>query len=228
MLKNFLDKFDILHLGPNPKFDESENGLTFTGGFHAIYRAAGLKQPIPVPDLSLFIKTGDDGKPLFLPTPKSGLNAHMSLDNMHGIYILRELYHPKLELPTSRWYKPHGHTENVSKYWKRPDTLAFFGLLNKNLIWSILAPFILLFATYLSCKKERGITSGKVLWFQRYCLFSVSKSGFQKVLGRLGLKLMDKWLKGKHGNNPMIDVIKIYFKHPDHPMHEVTRKFYGL
>lgn len=224
---HFLDEYSILHLNANPKFDESENGLTFTGGYHAIYRASGKSSPIAIPDLSLFIKQGTDGHPIFLPTPKSSDNSHFSLDNMHGLYCLRELYFPKLDLPTYKWYKPHRHTESISKKWIRPDTAAFFGILNKELVWVILGPLIMLIAATISCKKDRGTTSGKILWFQRFCLLSVSKNKFQKILGKIGLSLVNDILEENHGSRPMIDVMQIYFKNENHPMHTLIKDFYS-
>lgn len=227
-LKTFLDEFNILHLNENPKFDQSENGLTFTGEYHAIAKYLDWSVQLPQVDLSNFMTIGDDSQPLFLPTPKSERNAHFSLDNMSGIYCLRELYHPNLELPTSKWYKPKNHDKNESAFWLRPDTLAFFGLLNHNPFWSLIAKPVILFASKLSFSKPKAVTSGKRMWFARFCLMAQSPHAHIRKIGEEGIKQSEQLLKKEHGENPMADVMSIYFKNPNHPIHELMLKYYGL
>lgn len=222
---DWLDKFNILHIDKNPQPEQTENGLTFTAAPHILAKSMNMTNP-PKPDLSNFMAEGEDGKPLFLPTPVSALNSHMSLDNMSGLYALRELYYPELELPISRWYKPHGHDKNASTWWLRPDVLTYFGLLNDHWFFKRIARKVLLYAAKLSCEKERGVTSGKNMWFDRFLLLSLSNRENCAKIGKEGLAMMEKVLEAEHGKNPMIDVVDIYFKHPEHPKRQMIREYY--
>jgi len=240
----WLDKHNILHIHENPEPEQSENGLTFTGSLHVLWKACNMKSELPKVDLSKFMTKGDDGKPLFLPTPESALNSHFSLDNMFGVYALRELYSPELELPTMKWYKPKGLNENISQYWFRPDTIAFNALLNKLPFAKLIAPTILKFGANLTCKKPKDHTSGKRILFDRYLLLSLSndeslvkigKEGLELMdklltpmhkIGKEGLELMDKLLTPMHGKNPMIDITDFYFKNPNHPCRKLIRMYY--
>lgn len=133
----WLDKDNLIHIHENPELDQSENGLTFTGSLHVLWKACGMKSELPKIDLSKFIVEGSDGKPLFLPTSESALNSHFSLDNNFGTYVMRELYSPELELPTSKWYKPkEGDSLVIKKLKKRQlwDKIPKFG---QNLLLKI-------------------------------------------------------------------------------------------
>lgn len=222
----WLDKDNIIHLHENPSLTQSENGLTFTGSLHVLWKACGMKSELPKVDLSKFIVEGCDGKPLFLPTSVSDLKSHFSLDNNFGVYGLRELHSPELELPTSKWYKPKGQKKSASEYWLRPDTLAYNALLNKLPFATFYAPIILKFGAKLTCAKPKDHTSGKRILFDRYLLLSLSKDEKLAKIGKEGLKLMDELLKPIHGENPMIDVIDFYFKNPNHPLRKLIRIYY--
>lgn len=222
-LIEWLDQYNYIHIKPNPTPDQTENPLTFTATLHTVYKLCKRDySKLAKPNLKTNILPSGE----FITTPISKAGSHFSLDSMTGLYILDYIneYEDNLDLPLMEWYKSK-KSPKVQKFY-RPDVIVFFMFLKFPFLAKFLFPLLAFFAT-ISCMKAKGVTSGKIQWFTRFGALAVGPNEELRKYGEKGLALIDKKLKGKHGDRPMIDCLRTYYKDLNHPIHGLIKEYYS-
>ena len=214
----FWDKHHLIH--PNPA-EVSENGILFTAEYwylynhlHANYlykthlRAAIYSQSRLDSDIYQFKANPSDPNP----------GSHYSHDNMTGLYAMMILAGLSIkELPTIHWN---------DRLWLHPRDIAFYNILQQRKVAYLAFPLLVLMCAF-SCLRNRGATSGKLLWWLRWHTLIEHFKGKNKImvkLSRAALSFSTFLIKFNHSG--WADVFAIYFKYKDHPINKLARQLY--
>lgn len=115
-------------------------------------------------------------------------------------------------------------TENTKLYLSRirqPRDRALYKI-SGGLNPSMLEFSHLLFTAWLTSRKDRTVTSGKILAFFRFqILISFMKNSILKWLLKKTYNVFRNNLKKTHGEYFMEDIFNIFFKHKNHPFHKL-------
>lgn len=208
---SFFDGFGLLHV---QKGEPSENGILFLAEHVLLAHRSGVETEIGYHKIQVAMNLSQwkDGHFQAL-IPEQG--KHYSHDNMTGLQCLNYFYKGRGDF-YAKWN---------DRWWLHPRDLIFYSFLAKQKIGYLLAPLLLLFA-YVSVRRERAITSGKLLWHLRFMTLE-SGSGLHNKVGYLGLKLCEKILKKQHGEDTFADCYRIYFKNPLHPNRILANELYS-
>lgn len=225
-MSNWFDDYGLLHLDPG---GDSENGVLFAAESHLLNTITPPFHSRGMGDLLRNVYHRD----WFDPNPAHMINnahSHFSHDNLTGVYCLNALLRrqgfglPWKKLPILHWN---------NRLWLHPRDICFysiFRMLNKIYLLPAmllcLLPIIL--AAVISCRRDKGITSGKLLVFVRLKTLSICGLGIIEKCADLAFKLCHKILTKIHGPNPYLDISKTYFPNDAHPVREGFRRFYNV
>lgn len=225
--KEWQDKHGFIHIQKSPTVDGSENGSTFTGAVEVLLALNGKTKLDKRPRWDL-IKINDTQ----FRDRAEGPILRFSHDSMTGIHIVRQLDHIDTDLPIARWdsKEPNGESyQQNRKHWLHPRDLIMYSIWSDSfasIIGYLLSPLLFLMI-WFSCRKERGKTSGKLMWCYRLACLNVSESTIKRSIGKLGLALAHKVMKPEHGDKPFLDCAEIYFKAVGHPIKEELKEWYN-
>lgn len=207
---SFWDKYGLLHVQPNVP---SENGILFASEFYALERVHN--HPIYEGENAL-LATQIDLVTYQANPPQMG--EHFSHDNMTGYKCLHyNLYGNDGLTPILKWN---------NRWWLHPRDIIFYLILRLEGLCGFLLLLLLLPFLLFSLMSVRGNTSGKCLWFLRLVTLSMSQCPWLSTLSTLYILISNLILTFRHGPEPWIDIFKIYFANPMHPIHEQIREIY--
>ena len=113
-----------------------------------------------------------------------------------------------------------------NRWWLHPRDILFYLTLRLEGLCGFLLLLLLLPFLLFSLMKRREITSGKCLWFLRLTTLSMSQCPWLSSVATVYILLSNLILSVAHGNEPWQDIFRIYFKNPNHPIHEQIREIY--
>lgn len=208
---SFWDENALLH---PQKGEYSENGILFAAYFWMAHKLrwqdftfdnqAKMERAVN--------RTIGDGT-FYNPNPAhdNAEDSHFSHDNMTGLYALADMAgYDNKNFPVKKWNK---------RAWLHPRDLIFYNIMKGNKVAQLFLPLIFIMA-YVSCKKERGHTSGKCMWWLRLNTLKFRKDSLLSWFGSFTLNKMTKLIKKEHGETGWQDVFSIYFAHKDHPVNQ--------
>jgi len=209
-VSTFWDEYGLLHVAPN---EPSENGILFASEFYALERVHN--HPIYEGDLALRSTIVNENTFQANP-PEQG--EHFSHDNMTGYKCLHyNLYGTDGLTPILKWN---------NRWWLHPRDILFYLTLRLEGLCGFLLLLLLLPFLLFSLMKRREVTSGKCLWFLRLTTLSMSQCPWLSSVATVYILLSNLILSVAHGNEPWQDIFRIYFKNPNHPIHEQIREIY--
>jgi hypothetical protein len=162
----------------------------------------------------------DDNLPgYFYQTPFGMLDSEGRLeptshDNLTAI-VAGSYFFGDLDTVKSVWkyLVSHYFTYDVTVNFKRimhPRDVVLYGAMAGSIICKLLLPLVVL-SNIISCSKEPGVTSGKLLaWVRNTCYFDswVMKVGH----------VINTWQINRQYENGWVDVFKVYFPQEGHPV----------
>jgi len=177
------------------------------------------------------------------PYPTGPEHHGVSHDEMNGIAIQSKLFGLHVAEEIVKYGKKHGwafiderpYTHPIKNIFsiekgkrlfmlgriRQPRDRAFYKMCN-NERPSIVGYLHLLLTAWITSRKPKADTSGKILAFTR----------FQALKGKYKMfdfmyKIFRKNLIKTHGENFLEDILKIYFRHSTHPFHEMAKQCRG-
>lgn len=213
------DEYGFYHHITNPNHMSSENPSLFSGGMRSMATLVGRGLP--------YIPFGYLNKSLGWVTHIKDDHANFSHDEMSGQYIGRFVQGDSFnKLPIIKWDSQGVDDEHLRKYWLHPRDIICYLIFRNNVLGFLLSPFYII-SSCISFLAEREKTSGKCKHFYVAAAWSSKGNRIQSFLGRQILSLGEKLCKREHGNQPFIDIFKIYFKDKLHISHELIGEYYG-
>lgn len=207
---SFWDEYGLLHVEPNIP---SENGILFASEYWALEAIHG--HPIYEADLALR-STVVDKNTFQANPPEQG--EHFSHDNMTGYKCLHyNLYQNDGLTPILKWN---------GRWWLHPRDILFYTILRLEGLCGFVLSLLLLPFLLSSLMRTRQNTSSKCLWFLRLTTMSMSQCPWLSSIATVYILLSNVILSFRHGSEPWIDIFRIYFRNPNHPIHEQVREIY--
>ena len=229
---SFFDENRLLHV---KKGEYSENGPLFTAHFCMLQRLLDIPSngAIEATNKMIVCKVDDDMviRPKWFdsnPAHDNDENTHFSHDNMTGLYCLKQMQElERIELPTIRWN---------NRFWLHPRDTIFYSIMHTRKLAYLFLPIIAIMA-WVSCRTERGRTSGKCMWWLRLQTLKLHDNKLVSWFGEKLYKRITNTVKKNHYmhdresiqfSSPWVDVFSIYFSEADHPVNVKMREFYGI
>ena len=209
-MSTFWDEYGLLHVQPN---EPSENGILFASEYWALERVHN--HPIFEGDKALRSTVVNENTFQANPPEQGG---HFSHDNMTGYKCLHyNIYGTDGLTPILKWN---------DRFWLHPRDILFYLSLRMEGLFGFVFVLLLLPFLLVSLMRRREITSGKCLWFLRLTTLSMSQCPWLSSVATVYILLSNLILSVAHGNEPWQDIFRIYFKNPNHPIHEQIEELY--
>ena len=215
---SFFDENRLLHV---KKGEYSENGPLFSAHYNMLCSLLGKPEETKQPRGIIKDKWFDSN-----PAHDNDENTHFSHDNMTGLYFLA-MFFVEWDAPTIKWN---------NRFWLHPRDTIFYSIMNYRKLSYLFLPIIAIMA-WVSCRTERGRTSGKCMWWLRLQTLKLHDNKLVSWFGEKLYKRITNTVKKNHYmhdresiqfSSPWVDVFSIYFSEADHPVNVKMREFYGI